>query len=380
LEALLLSKAVLFPAKPNPKNVASNRYSHWTRYLTTALCILQLVIGGCSRNAVQPVGSKDATSTFTNPIMDGADPWVVKRDSFYYYCGARDGAIFVSKSQQLTRPGEFKQVWKAPPEGWNRTNVWAPELHYLDGKWYIYYAAGEAGPPFIHQRSGVLESVTGDPQGAYVDKGMLYTGDDLGNPASAKWAIDLTPFRLNGQLYAAWSGWEENAITDRTPQHLYIARMSNPWTISSNRVKISSPVEPWEDGAELDLNEGPELLKRNGKAFIIYSCRESWLPAYQLGQLTLGDTLRDPMVPAHWQKKGPVFSGTNEVYGVGHPSFTVSPDGTEDWIAYHTKKDPSPGWNRDVRLQKFTWNADGSPNFGTPVARGILLPLPAGEK
>ncbi len=85
LEALLLSKAVLFPAKPNPKNVASNRYSHWTRYLTTALCILQLVIGGCSRNAVQPVGSKDATSTFTNPIMDGADPWVVKRDSFYYY-------------------------------------------------------------------------------------------------------------------------------------------------------------------------------------------------------------------------------------------------------------------------------------------------------
>jgi GH43 family beta-xylosidase len=305
---------------------------------------------------------------------------VLKRDSFYYFCVTTGGNIQIAKSTRLTRPGTPVVVWQPPVQGWNRAHIWAPELHYLDGKWYIYYTGGEAGPPFIHQRSGVLESVTNDPQGAYVDKGMLYTGDDISNPASAKWAIDLTPFRLNGQLYAAWSGWEENATTDRTPQHLYIARMSNPWTISSNRVKISSPVEPWEDGAELDLNEGPELLKRNGKAFIIYSCRESWLPAYQLGQLTLGDTLRDPMVPAHWQKKGPVFSGTNEVYGVGHPSFTVSPDGTEDWIAYHTKKDPSPGWNRDVRLQKFTWNADGSPNFGTPVARGILLPLPAGEK
>jgi GH43 family beta-xylosidase len=312
--------------------------------------------------------------------MDGADPWVVKRDSFYYFCQSANGSILVSKSKRLTKPGEFVPVWNPPVQGWNRTNVWAPELHYLDGKWYIYYAAGEAGPPFIHQRAGVLESVTNDPQGAYTDKGMLYTGDNINDPASARWAIDLTPFRMNGQLYAVWSGWEENATTDRTPQHLYIARMSNPWTVSSNRVRISSPDTPWEDGTELDLNEGPELLRKNEKAFIIYSARESWLPAYQLGQLTLSDTLRDPMTAANWTKKGPVFSGTAEVFGAGHASFTVSPDGTEDWIAYHTKKDASPGWNRDVRLQKFTWHPDGSPNFGTPVPRGVLLPLPSGER
>jgi GH43 family beta-xylosidase len=99
-----------------------------------------------------------------------------------------------------------------------------------------------------------------------------------------------------------------------------------------------------------------------------------------MGQLTLNDTLQDPMVAAHWQKKGPVFTGTANAYGVGHPSFTVSPDGTEDWIAFHTKKDPSPGWNREVRLQKFTWHSDGSPNFGEPAARAVPLPLPSGEK
>jgi GH43 family beta-xylosidase len=346
------------------------------------LLFLPLLTTFCKRNVVKPVTTVDTTFTtrFTNPIMDGADPWVVKRDSLYYYCKSEGGGISVSRTKRLTRPGMFVQVWSPPAQGWNRTNIWAPELQFINGKWYIYYAAGQSGPPFIYQRCGVLESVTADPQGAYVDKGMLYTGDDIGNPASVKWAIDLHPFRMNGQLYAVWSGWEENATTDRTPQHLYIARMSNPWTISSNRVRISSPTEAWEDGVELDLNEGPDLLKRNEKAFIIYSARESWLPAYQLGQLTLSDTLKDPMLAANWTKKGPVFSGTNEVFGVGHATFTVSPDGTENWIVYHAKKDPAPGWNRDVRMQKFTWKADGSPDFGVPVARGVLLPLPSGER
>jgi GH43 family beta-xylosidase len=156
--------------------------------------------------------------------------------------------------------------------------------------------------------------------------------------------------------------------------------MTNPWTISSNRVKISSPVESWETGTELNLNEGPELIKNQNKAFIIYSCRESWLKDYRLGQLTLSDTLQNPMLVTNWTKKGPVFTGTDRVYGVGHASFTTSPDGTEHWIAYHAKKDITPGWNRDVRLQKFTWQADGSPDFGIPIPPNTPIALPSGEK
>jgi GH43 family beta-xylosidase len=209
---------------------------------------------------------------------------------------------------------------------------------------------------------------------------MLYTGDDITVTASAKWAIDLTVFALNSQLYALWSGWEENSFTDRTPQHLYLATMSNPWTINSNRVKISSPDQPWEKGTELDLNEGPEFLKNKDKAFIIYSCRESWLTAYNLSQLTLSDTLLNLMEAQNWNKKGPVFQGTEHVYGVGHASFTLSPDNKENWIMYHSKKTVEPGWNRDIRLQKFTWAIDGSPDFGTPIPAGTPISLPSGEK
>lgn len=343
-----------------------------------------LFLSACStKNAVtinDTVEEKDTDGYFTNPIADGADPWVIKRNGDYYFCGSGLGGIYVSKSDKLTELGDKKVVWNPPTEGWNKTNIWAPEIHFISGKWYIYYAAGSAGPPFIHQRSGVLESVSDDPFGPYIDKGMIYTGDNINDPTSVKWAIDLTTFKMNGQRYAVWSGWEENADTDKTKQHLYIATMANPWTINSNRIKISSPEESWETGGPLDLNEGPQLLKKEEKAFIIYSTRESWMVEYRLGQLTLSDTLLNLLAPENWEKKGPIFQGTEEVLGVGHASFTTSPDGTEDWIMYHSKKTTEPGWDRNIRLQEFYWNADGSPDFGEPVPAGVPIELPSGEK
>lgn len=356
--------------------------------LLTILLFYQLLFISCSTKPLVSDSKKAAHTVvapeeayFTNPIAEGADPWVIRKDSFYYTCGAVDKGIFVSRSLKLTEPGERVVVWETPAKGWNQSNVWAPELHFFNGKWYIYYAAAsKPGGPFIHQRSGVLESEGQDPFGPYIDKGMLYTGDNIANPASVKWAIDLTPLQLNGQLYALWSGWEENRETDKTKQHLYIAKMSNPWTIGSNRIKLSSPVESWETGGELDLIEGPQVLKHKEKLFIIYSTRESWLKDYRLGQLTMADTLLDPMEPSSWSKKGPVFQGTERVYGVGHCSFAKSPDGTEDWILYHAKKLVTPGWLRDIRLQPFTWHQDGTPDFGVPVPAGVPLRVPSGEE
>jgi GH43 family beta-xylosidase len=273
-------------------------------------------------------------------------------------------------------------VWTAPSTGWNRTNIWAPELHFIAPRWYIYYAAGPSGAApatFINQRSFVLESITDDPLGAYTDRGMLYTGDDVGGETDNKWSIDLTVHRIDGQLYAVWSGWElNNTQTDRTPQHLYIATMSSPTAINSNRVKLSSPDASWEQGTELDLQEGPQFLERASQRFIIYSTRESWLPEYKLGQLKL-TAGGDPMNPGSWVKSGPVFTGNSVVHGVGHASFTTSPDGTEDWIVYHSKINTTPGWERDIRIQKFGWNTDGSPNFGAPIPPGQVTAVPSGE-
>lgn len=319
---------------------------------------------------------------FVNPIAHGQDPWAIKHGDSYYFIESAGGALHISKTQSLTTLKMNQQeVWSLPDHaGWNQHNLWAPELHFIQEKWYIYYAAGESGPPFTSQRSGVLESVSEDPFKGFIDKGQLYTGDNIETGEENKWAIDLTVLDLNGQLYAIWSGWEENRDTDHTPQHLYIAEMENPWTISGNRVKLSSPEEEWETGGELDLQEGPQILKNEeGDIFIIYSTRESWLPAYRLGQLKLSDRSADPMNPDNWEKSGPVFMGTENVIGAGHASFVKSQDGTEDWIVYHTKVSEEPGWDRYIHIQPFGWDQQGNPDFGTPVSAGVTLPKPAGE-
>ncbi|HLR33541.1 MAG TPA: glycoside hydrolase family 43 protein [Fodinibius sp.] len=343
------------------------------------LGLTTMVLVGCSQKNDSDNVSSVEPCTFSNPIGKGQDPWVIKKDDYYYYIESRGGDLYVSKSRELINLKEDeRRVWSLPETGWNQYSLWAPELHFVEGKWYIYYTAGaKEGAPFISQRSGVLQAKTDDPMGEYMDKGQLYTGNDVRDGKNNIWSIDLTVLEHKDQLYAIWSGWKENRDTDKTPQHLYIAEMENPWTISSNRIKISSPVRDWENSSELPINEGPQILKNNEDVFVIYSASQSWLPSYKLGQLKLiGD---DPMNPKNWKKKGPVFNGTKEVLGVGHASFTTSPDGTENWIVYHTKVSPEPGWDRVVHLQPFVWDEEGAPNFGTPVPAGQTINKPSGS-
>ncbi|NEW81417.1 MAG: family 43 glycosylhydrolase [Mariniphaga sp.] len=317
--------------------------------------------------------------TFSNPVWDGADPWMYKLENDYIYCYSANNSIVLSQSKSMIRKGELKTIWKAPDSGWNRNCVWAPEIHFNGGHWYVYYAAGESGPPFIHQLTGVLKSKTDEVFSEYDDMGVLYTGDNPGDPSSNVWAIDMTILEHKGRLYAIWSGWIKNETTDATQQHLYISEMENPYTMKGKRVKLSSPVESWETGGPLNLNEGPEILKKDDIVFVIYSCRESWMVDYRLGMLQLINPDGNLLDPANWKKTGPVFTGNSQVYGVGHCSFVKSPDNTEDWIIYHSKKSANPGWQRDVRMQSFTWNTDGTPHFGTPVSAGEQLNIPSGE-
>jgi len=339
--------------------------------------MLALITASACENANLPV--PQPANTFTNPVWKGADPWMTRQADDYIYCYSANNSIVISRSKKMTKRGEVKTIWKAPVSGWNRSCVWAPEIHFIKNLWYVYYAAGESGPPFIHQRTGVLRSKTSDVFSDYEDMGVLYTGDHPADPSTNIWAIDMTILAHKGKLFAIWSGWVKQEPTDATQQHLYISEMENPYTMKGVRVKLSSPVESWETGGPLNLNEGPEILKKGDNVFVIYSCRESWLVEYRQGMLQLVDPDGNLLDPANWKKSGPVFEGNSEVFGVGHCSFVKSPDNTEDWIIYHSKRNTTPGWERDVRMQPFTWNQDGTPKFGTPVPAGQKLNLPSGE-
>ncbi|MBA4146581.1 MAG: glycoside hydrolase family 43 protein [Verrucomicrobia bacterium] len=292
-----------------------------------------------------------------NPLIAGpaADPWMIFHDGAYYFCESRKSrTIHVRKAKHFLDIGQDNgvQVWAPPQRGMNSRSIWAPELHFIDGRWFIYYAA-DNGKNANH-RMWVLESRTSDPQGEYICRGCLETDG---------WAIDGTPFLADdGQLYFIWSGWPGKVDGK---QNLYIAPMSNPYTLSSKRVLISEPTESWER-FEMAINEGPQVLRRDGKLFIIYSASASWTMHYCLGMLELtGSNLLDA---TSWKKVGPVFEKNELFWGVGHCSFVKSPCQMEDWILFHAKTDKSDGWlDRRVHAQRFEWDLNGRPNFGRPT-------------
>jgi GH43 family beta-xylosidase len=306
----------------------------------------------------------------------GEDPWVIFWRGSYYYCREYDDCIImVNKASRLEDIGRQKHVVWRDPIGSSEAKLWAPELHRINGKWYIYFTKDEGSKG---HRMYVLEGLADDPQGRYIFKGQISDPSD-------RWAIDGTPFRWKKKWYFVWSGWENHVDGQ---QNLYIAKMANPLEIEGPRICISKPIYEWEKlGAPLlpDVNEGPQVLEHNGRLFIIYSASHSLTDYYCLGQLELvGD---NPLDPHAWRKKdSPVFSQTGNIFGPGHASFIEKPDGS-NWIIYHATTRKASGdmrqpenwgrqWDaRQLRAQEFSWNEDGSPNFGRPnTIRTIKIP------
>ena len=315
---------------------------------------------------------------FTNPIFEGADPWIIQHDGKYIVClSDANRSIAIHVSDDLTKLGPKHIVWQAPQTGPYSREIWAPELHRLDNRWYVYFAADDGDNR--NHLSYVLESAGDDPLGPYEIRGPIYTGDDPEQKKNNRWAIDATVLEHREKRYLIWSGWAD----DSDEQWLYIAPMKSPWELAGPRVRLCHNADYlWERvGEQPDqrgLHEGPQILKHGGRTFIVYSASSSWQPTYKLGMLALKQD-GDPLNPQDWIKsKQPVFRGTEDTYGVGHASFVKSPDGREDWIVYHAKRDRNDGWARAVFVQPFAWGSKGRPRFGTPVKAGELLDLPSG--
>ncbi|AOS64274.1 glycoside hydrolase family 43 protein [Actinoalloteichus hymeniacidonis] len=349
----------------------SDGRSRWIRRAGVAVCVMAaLILSGVPAHARQD-------DTFRNPLyaQDGADPWLTFHNGRYYLSGTYNSSEIAMRSAPTLaglRDAEPVVVWRGDDPS-RCCYFWAPEFRLLDGpngrRWYLHYSAGVSGTA-DHQRMHVLESAGDDPMGPYTYRGKLNPpGEDV-------WSIDGSYLEIPGRgLYFLWSEWGPDS------QENWIAPMSDPWTISGAKRLLSTPQYSWETSG-LRVNEAPVAVQHAGRTHVVYSASYCGTPDYKLGLLTLVGS--DPLSPGAWVKhREPVFERSDSagVFGPGHNGFFTSPDGTEDWIVYHAQDRESGGCGqgRTIRAQRFEWNRDGTPNFGSPVGLGVELAAPSGE-
>jgi GH43 family beta-xylosidase len=317
-----------------------------------------------------------AAKTFTNPVLgQGQDPSVLTYHGWYYYTQTSPDFTYITvrraRSIKSLAAAVKTVVWRGGRAGSPCCEWWAPELHHIGAAWYIYTTADNGNND--NHRLQVLKA--SDPLGPYTYKGQLTTP---GN----HWSIDPSPLQLpDGQLYLFWSGWPDDV---NGVQNIYIARMSNPWTITGHRTLLSTPTYPWElqsGTTPVKVNESPEPLIHAGKVFVSYSASGCWTPDYALGLLS-ARVNANLMDAAAWTKSAqPIFSSnpSADIYGPASNGWFTSPDGRQTWVVFHAVNDPNGncGLERNVYAQPVTWGAGGAPDLGgepLPITTPIRVP------
>lgn len=301
-------------------------------------------------------------------ILQNADPYVYKHvDGGYWYTATVPtyDKILLRKSNTIDGLSRAEEVviWEKHQSGIMSEHVWAPELHYLDGRWFIYFAAGDKDNIW-EIRPYVLMCEGDDPlKDPWMEMGMMQSADEF---SFNDFSLDGTVFENRGKRYFVWA---EKVNIGKKISNIYIAEMETPLKLATKQVLISSPDYDWER-VDFWVNEGPAVVHHGGKIFLTYSASATG-DCYCMGMLSINEE-EDLLDPCAWKKERyPILRSDVDkgIFGPGHNSFTKSEDGTEDIMIYHARQydtiigNPLYDANRHVFRMKVNWNAKGNPIF-----------------
>ncbi len=325
--------------------------------LLTAFTVLVLSVLVTNDGWSQPL-------SYNNPLAEQrADPWVVKTEDGMYYLIAtvpEYDRIVIRKASSINglKNAPEKVVWHKHDTGVMSHHIWAPELHQIDGTWYIYFAAGEA-ENIWNIRMWVLSNPATDPmEGEWNEEGQIKTEQD-------SFSLDATTFEHGGKRYLIWA----QNVNGMEGTALLLSEMEDATTLTGPEVIITTPEFNWER-MKYNVNEGAAVIKRHGKIFVTFSASAT-NHNYCMGLLWIDETA-DLLDASNWHKSpGPVFYSQEALnrYGPGHNSFTTAEDGETVVMIYHARDykeiegheldDP----NRATRARVVQWTASGFPDF-----------------
>ena len=299
-------------------------------------------------------------------IVQRADPYVYKHEDGTYWFTAsvpEYDRIVLRKSNTLDGLSEAEEVtvWKKHESGIMSIHIWAPEIHFINGKWFIYYAAGDKDDIW-KIRPYVLMCEGEDPlKDGWKEMGMLEAPDAF---SFQDFSLDMTVFKNKQKWYCVWA---EKVSVGKKISNLYIAEMESPTKLATAQVLLTSPDYDWER-VDFWVNEGPAVLRHNGKLYLTYSASGTG-ECYCMGMLSI-DEREELLDPRNWKKeRRPILKTDREkgIFGPGHNSFIRSED--EDIMVYHARQydmfigDPLYDPNRHAYRMVVQWDKNDEPIF-----------------
>ena len=299
-------------------------------------------------------------------IQQRADPYIIRKDGWYYFTASvpEFDRIILRKAKTLAELPDAveKVVWYRHAEGPLSCNIWAPELHFADGKWMIYFAAARGGADesgvYDHRIYALVNEEADPMNGGFAEAGRIDTGWE-------SFSLDSTTVLYRGKRYFIWAQ-RDYAIPGNS--NLYIAEMENALKLKLPAVRLSIPEYDWECRGYL-VNEGPSCLIHEERLYLTYS-GSATDERYAMGLLTLKEN-GDPLKAEDWTKSPVPVMATEEengLYGPGHNSFTTDEEGN-DLLVFHAR--PYPGFkgdalsdpNRHCFLRPVRYDETGQPVF-----------------
>lgn len=314
-------------------------------------------------------------------IKDRADPFISKGSDGYYYFTASypmygendaDGydRIILRKSETINglSQAEEKVIWHENNSDTAFHFIWAPEIHEIDGKWYVLFAASGSENNVWDIDCHIIMCSGNDPYNDnWIDMGK-YTaceGDDF---SFRGFSLDMTHFECNGVHYVAWA---QNGGSS----NVYLATVNpdEPWKTTCPAMLLTKPEYDWER-VRIPVNEGPAVMIHNGKVFLAFSASATG-PEYCIG-LMYADENADLTDITNWTKLASPLLTSDDLdgeYGPGHNSFVKDENG--DWVfVYHSRDEKcfrgECGYSqfdslydpcRSARKRKVLWDENGFP-------------------
>lgn len=305
----------------------------------------------------------------------GCYPYVTFHNGKYYYMmqdnAANQITLWCADDIKNISKGEKRVIWK-PSDNDKSQHIWSPELHFINDKWYVYYEADDGNTD--NHKIYVLENPSADPM-----KGYFNFKGSLTDNAKWKYGIHPTTFINDGTQYLVWSGWQSKRIDSET-QCIFIAKMSNPWTVSSERVMISRPIYEWErqwinpNGTRstypIFVNENPEtIISRDGKKVVVYYAASGCWTIYGCVGMVYADAKANLLDPKSWHKrKEPVFMSALEdsIYAPANISLVTPKNNDDAVLLYETRSMRDETLVKQVRMKNIEFDSDNLPIFGKP--------------